>query len=143
MLAATVTGFGQADVRIKNYNLKKGIALSGYDPVSYFNDRPKEGKADLNYTFKGVTYLFASTANLDTFKKHPEGFEPTYGGWCAYAMGDNGDKVKIDPKTYKIVGGKLYLFYNFHDTNTLVPWNKNEGSLKQHADVNWKKIEKK
>jgi hypothetical protein len=27
-------------------------------------------------------------------------------------MGDSGDKVAIDPNTFKIIDGKLYLFYN-------------------------------
>ena len=36
------------DVRKKNYNIKKGIAIEGYDPVSYFNNKPAEGKSSLS-----------------------------------------------------------------------------------------------
>ena len=32
------------DIRKKNYNLRKGIAMEGYDPVSYFDTKPTEGK---------------------------------------------------------------------------------------------------
>jgi YHS domain-containing protein len=99
-----------------------------------------EGNDELKVSYKGVTYLFATTNNLTKFKANPEKYEPAYGGWCAYAMGETGEKVKIDPETYKIVGGKLYLFYNFWGNNTLTDWNKNEGSLKAKADQNWKKI---
>jgi hypothetical protein len=74
------------------------------------------------------------------FKANPEKYKPAYGGWCAYAMGENGEKVKVDPETYKIVDGKLYLFYNFWTTNTLDDWNKNEKKLKEAADRNWSKI---
>jgi len=28
-------------------------------------------------------------------------------------MGELGEKVRIDPETFKIIDGKLYLFYNF------------------------------
>lgn len=126
--------------RIKLYNLKKTVALEGYDPVSYFDNKPQEGKDELKVSYKGVTYLFATTNNLTKFKTNPEKYEPAYGGWCAYAMGETGEKVKIDPETYKIVGGKLYLFYNFWGNNTLTDWNKNEGPLKAKADQNWKKI---
>jgi YHS domain-containing protein len=128
------------DARTKNYNLKKQIALEGYDPVSYFSNQPAEGKSELKYPYKGVTYLFTSPENLAKFKATPEKYEPAYGGWCAFAMGESGEKVKIDPETYKIIEGKLYLFYNFWGNNTLADWNKNEKPLKIKADLNWKKI---
>jgi YHS domain-containing protein len=84
------------------------------------------GKSDIKFTYKEVTYLFANTANATKFKAYPEKFEPAYGGWCAFAMGETGEKVKIDPETFKIIDGRLYLFYNFWGNNTLSDWNKNE-----------------
>ena len=74
-----------------------------------------------------------------TFKKDPTKYEPQYGGWCAYAMGAKGEKVEINPETFKIVDGKLYLFYNRFFSNTLTDWNKDEAHLKKQADVNWQK----
>jgi YHS domain-containing protein len=126
--------------RQKNFNIKKNIALEGYDPVSYFDNKPEEGKDKLSFTFKGITYLFSSQNNLNKFKISPEKYEPAYGGWCAYAMGETGEKVKIDPETFKIVDNKLYVFYNFWGNNTLKDWDKNEKALKTKADQNWKKI---
>lgn len=142
-LVFTLSQFVQAqenESRIKLYNLKKTVALEGYDPVSYFDNKPLEGKNELKVSYKGVTYLFATPNNAAKFKANPEKYEPAYGGWCAYAMGETGEKVKIDPETYKLVDGKLYLFYNFWGNNTLTDWNKNEGPLKAKADQNWKKI---
>ena len=78
--------------------------------------------------------------NKEEFKKNPAAYEPQYGGWCAYAMGKDGDKVSIDPETFKIVNGKLYLFYNRAFNNTLKSWNKDEPTLKTKADANWQKI---
>ena len=66
-----------------------------------------------------------------------------FGGWCAYAMGDNGEKVDIDPETFKIIDGKLYLFYNAYFNNTLNSWNKDEKNLKNKANNNWSKLLKK
>ncbi|HCW07217.1 MAG TPA: YHS domain protein [Cytophagales bacterium] len=133
--------FAQADdVRKKNFNVKKNIAIEGYDPVSYFEGTPIEGESTISFTLKGITYLFHSANNLNKFKTSPEKYEPAYGGWCAFAMGETGERVKIDPETYKIVDGKLYLFYNFWGNNTLKDWNKNEKALKSKADQNWKKI---
>ena len=74
--------------------------------------------------------------------KNPTYFEPQYGGWCAYAMGSKGEKIAIDPETFKIVEGKLYLFYNAYFNNTLKIWNKDELSFKKKADLNWKKFVK-
>lgn len=55
-------------------------------------------------------------------------------------MGDYGEKVEVNPKTFKIIDGKLYLFYNSLLNNTLKSWNKNEKKLKTQADKNWKAI---
>ncbi|NOT75420.1 MAG: YHS domain-containing protein [Cyclobacteriaceae bacterium] len=140
-IAGGTFAFAQSDdARKKNFNVKKTIAIEGYDPVSYFDNRPLEGESDIKTEYKGITYLFASTANLNKFKASPEKYEPAYGGWCAFAMGENGEKVKIDPETYKIMDGKLYLFYNFWGNNTLTDWNKSEKSLKAKGDQNWKKF---
>lgn len=133
--------FAQSDeARKKNFNIKKSIAIEGYDPVSYFEGKPLEGETKFTVAHKGITYLFASAANANKFKSSPEKYEPAYGGWCAYAMGENGEKVKIDPETFKIIEGKLYLFYNFWGNNTLKTWNSNEKALKSKADHNWKKF---
>jgi YHS domain-containing protein len=125
--------------RKKNFNVADDIAIGGYDPVSYFEGGPKEGDETMQYSYKGISYLFRSTASLSKFKSDPEKYEPAYGGWCAYAMGETGEKVKVDPETFKILNGKLYLFYNFWGNNTLKDWNKNENRLKAAADNNWKK----
>ncbi len=140
LLLINAVAYGQSDVRVAQYNLKKGIALEGYDPVSYFDGKPQEGSEKIKVEYKGVTYLFATAANAAKFKQTPDKFEPAYGGWCAYAMGDSGEKVKVDPETFKILNGKLYLFYNFWGNNTLTDWNKNEAPLKSKGDQNWKKI---
>lgn len=130
----------QSTTRVKEFNLSKGIAIGGYDPVSYFDGKPVMGKADQEHEHLGVRYRFSSPKNLSLFKENPDKYEPVYGGWCAYAMGESGEKVKIDPLTYKILNGRLYLFYNFWGNNTLQDWNKDEQQLKQAADRNWKKF---
>ncbi|MBL7839004.1 MAG: YHS domain-containing protein [Cyclobacteriaceae bacterium] len=141
LLLGSIATFAQTDaLRQKHYNLDDGLAIEGYDPVSYFDGKPVEGKNNLTYSYKGVIYRFSNQGNLAKFKSAPEKYEPAYGGWCAYAMGENGEKVKVDPETYKIVDGKLYLFYNFWANNTLEKWNKNETKLKEAGDRNWSKI---
>lgn len=124
------------------YNISDGqLAIDGYDPVAYFDDNAaKEGKKEFSFTYDGVIYRFFSMQHLQSFKSDPEKYKPQYGGWCAYAMGATGEKVDVDPETFKVVSGKLYLFYNRFFNNTKKSWDKDEANLKQKADANWHKI---
>ena len=136
--------FSTSLVAQKNYYTKKGVVAKGYDVVSYFNKEAKEGSKEFSTEHDGVKFYFSSKENLATFKKNPTKYIPQYGGFCAYAVGAYGKKVSINPETYEIRGGKLYLFYNKGNTNTLNLWVK-EGpeELKKKADNNWKKIQSK
>ncbi len=141
----SVTTFAQTSAkRIKEYNLENKVAIQGYDPVAYFlQKKAVKGKSTITAINEGVIYYFSSQANKEAFVKTPASYEPQYGGWCSYAMGNNGangEKVEIDPETFKIVDGKLNLFYNAYFNNTLKIWNKNEANLKKKADANWAKM---
>lgn len=141
MLVLITTGAYAQDVnRQKQFNLDNGIAVKGFDVVAYFTqNKAVKGKSEFAVIHQGIKYLFASNTNKEEFKKTPSKYEPQYGGWCAYAMGATGEKVDFDPETFKILNGKLYLFYNKFFNNTLPKWNKDEVNLKARADVNWKK----
>src|SRR5258708_36588972 len=139
---ATATYAQSTDARKDQFNVDpSGLAIRGYDPVAYFSGKPFDGKKDITLDYQGITYRFATVANRDAFKATPGKYEPQYGGWCAYAMGAKGEKVEVDPETFKIVDGKLYLFYNRFFNNTLKSWNKDEANLKQKADANWQKFD--
>ena len=138
-LSSVSAGLAQDQKRIQLFNLEKGLAAEGYDVVAYFSGKAQKGNASLAVVYQGVRYHFSTEANKEAFKKNPAKYEPQYGGWCAYAMGKNGDKVNVDPETFKIINGKLYLFYNRFFNNTLTSWNKNETNLKTKADANWQK----
>lgn len=132
--------------RAETFNLDDGLALEGYDPVSYFIDlEPSEGDSDISANYKGVTYYFASGDNRNTFFNDPESYEPRYGGYCAYTMLD-GDKQSVNPENYKIVDGQLLLFYRmrFGIINALNRWNSLAGEteggdqvLMQQAEAHW------
>ena len=134
-------GHAQPNLRTKHFNLEQGVAIQGYDPVAYFTQK-KAMAGNKKYATKveGVTYYFSSAVNKDLFIVDYKKYEPQYGGWCAYAMGANNEKVEIDPETFKIINGKLYLFYHTWVNNTLTKWNEKETTLKANADKNWQKI---
>lgn len=129
VLLSTLTIQAESEAqRIEHYNIKSKLAIQGYDPVAYFSNKATKGSNKYSYTNKSVTYYFSTAANLETFKASPAKYEPQYGGWCAYAFSIGKEKVKINPKSFKIINGKLYLYYNAIGGNTLKKWNEKDDS---------------
>ena len=64
-----------------------GIAIDGYDPVTYFIDgTPQLGLPDFEYQWQGVPWYFVSAANRDVFIRNPEIYAPQYGGHCVTSL---------------------------------------------------------
>ncbi len=127
-----------------DYNTKKGYVAEGFDVVAYFSETALEGKKQYATEHDGVKYKFISEVNLKAFKANPEKYKPQYGGYCAYAVALKSKKVGVNPKTFEIRDGKLYLFYNSWGTNTLELWKKeNVKGLQKKADYNWELIKLK
>lgn len=149
-LAAAVAGAIQPEEHepiraVKEYNLpkKSTLAIKGYDPVAYFPEggrKATRGKADIELTYKGVTYRFASEANRDRFRAKPAKYEPAYGGWCAWAMAD-GKKASIDPKKFVVKDDRLFLYFNGLANDTRAKWLKRDHEAQADAaDRAWKKL---
>jgi YHS domain-containing protein len=121
------------------YNVDKaGVWVDGYDPVAYFTDgKALKGNPAFAVTYKGAKFYTISKAHQDLFKKEPEKYLPQYGGYCAYALGSYNEKVEVDPETFSVKDGKVFLFYNKFFNNTLKDWNNDETKLHQKADKNW------
>lgn len=140
LLFLFVIGLNFSNTQSIDYNTKKGYVAEGYDVVAYFDNIAVKGDSQYSTTFDGVKYKFKSQEHLNTFLEHPDKYIPQYGGYCAYAVGESGKKVGINPETFEIRDGKLYLFYNAWGTNTLELWLKNVKGLQQNADQNWEAI---
>jgi peroxiredoxin/YHS domain-containing protein len=134
---------------LKHWNIPKAkgadapLAIEGYDPVAYFPEgggKPTEGSKSITTTYQGVTYRFATAANRDAFLADPGKYEPAHGGWCSWAMKD-GDKTDIDPKSFIVRDGRLYLFYNGTWGDTRAKWVKlDHAQQARTSDDQWKKI---
>lgn len=126
---------------------KNKIANGGYDVVAYFTDNAaSKGKTEFTQEHKGVKYQFATAEHKTLFANSPEKYLPVCDGYCAWGVAEKGKKVPVDPKTFKVIDGKLYLFFNgdFNGSpfNTLPEWNKNEKTLLAQLPVNWEKLKK-
>ncbi|MCI4668203.1 MAG: YHS domain-containing protein [Bacteroidia bacterium] len=145
LLASLVfaTGLLQAQVAPVDDN---GLAIGGYDVVAYFSGEAKQGSEAFTSKYKGATYQFSSKANLETFEKSPKQYLPQFDGYCAWGVAEKGAKFPINPETFDIVDGKLYLFFNGdfqgEPYNTMLPWNAETTKLKDAAHEKWAKVKK-
>ena len=88
----------------------KAPAIDGYDPVAYFTEKqPVQGKSTISYDWDDRRYLFSSAKHRDLFAANPDRYEPQFAGLCAAGV-SAGRKLKADPKIWRIVDGKLYVF---------------------------------
>jgi len=120
---------------------KDHLGIKGYDPVAYFEDgKPQSGDANITAEYQGVTYRFASEAHLKKFQQDPSRFVPAY-GWLVRDRPSPQitASVDIDPKSFKVTGGRLYLFYKGLLGDARKAWVKDEPGNIVKANENWKK----
>jgi YHS domain-containing protein len=147
MILAVVLLMGINTVYAQSVNSNKdGVANNGYDLVNYFTSNIAErGTKDFSTTHNDATYYFKNVENLNTFKASPSKYLPQFDGYCSFAVAKMNKKVSVDPNTFRIDDGKLYLFYNdFWEGkpfNTIVPWLNNESEMEKMALTNWKTLQ--
>ncbi|WP_127141858.1 YHS domain-containing (seleno)protein [Flagellimonas marinaquae] len=118
-----------------------GLAIGGYDVVAYFSSAPQKGSKNYAVKHHGATYYFANKANQSAFKQSPNKYLPQFDGYCALGVGAKEAKFPINPETYTVIDGKLYLFFNgpFNGElfNTYEDWGQRTTELKTAAHANW------
>jgi YHS domain-containing protein len=145
-LVATVTqawcGSAAADGRV-NTGYFGGVAIKGYDPVAYFTEsRAVKGSSEFSQEFLGETWHFVSDEHRNMFAASPVKYAPQYGGYCAgevrYADVSTGVTTNVDPEAWRIIEGKLYLFYDKGGAQT---FEEHADEWVAKADANWPKVE--
>jgi YHS domain-containing protein len=86
------------------------LFLKGADVTAYFTQGAYvQGKPEFVSHYEGVDFRFASAQSKALFDQSPTRYLPEYGGYCA-----NGVMFGIpwggDADSWKMTGGKLYLF---------------------------------
>jgi hypothetical protein len=111
-----------------------GVALEGFDPVTYFTEpQPVAGLPDYEYYWGGVPWYFASAANRDVFMRAPDVYAPQYGGHCEMSLA-RGYLSDGKPQIFVIEKMKLYLFYSVANREAFL-LAKSEALEK--AEANW------
>ena len=119
---------------------RKGVALEGYDPISYFTDgKPAKGDSKIEATYNGALYHFISQEHREVFEKSPSKYTPAYGGYCGYAA-SIGKVRPAAPLLWSIVDGQLIVQ---HTKGAVELWNKDVAGNKVKADKNWPLLEEK
>ena len=126
---------------------ENGLAIGGYDVVAYFSGTPTVGSTRYTARYNEAIYRFASEGNRDAFKKNPTQYLPQFDGYCAWGVAAKDSKFPINPETFDIIDGKLYLFFNgpFNGEpfNTALLWNKETTRLQEAAHKKWPSVKKK
>jgi YHS domain-containing protein len=118
-----------------------GVAINGYDPVAYFTEnRAMKGSEKYTYDWLGTPWHFANDDHRELFRSDPVKYAPQYGGYCAGEVAGSGSTtVNIDPVSFKIIEGKLYLTYDKVHTDG---FGTDAAEIKK-ADANWPALEGK
>lgn len=127
ILAAGSAGAGEF-----NTGYFGNVAIEGYDTVAYFTDgKPLKGSERYAYDWLGATWYFANGEHRKLFAASPIAYAPQYGGFCADGMSDGKGhaQVNIEPTTWQIVNGKLYLSAGAEFADPPLPRSK--------GDENW------
>ncbi len=86
------------------------VMLKGADLVAYFTlNKYIQGKPEIKSVYQGVTFRFSSAEHKALFDKEPMKYQPQYGGYCADGI-TYGIPWGGDADTWRMVGGKLYIF---------------------------------
>lgn len=121
------------------FNESNGVAIKGYDPVAFFKEsKPVRGNDDLWFEYKGSTFVFVNADNRAAFAADPEKYAPQYGGYCAFGTA-RGYKADIDPATFTVIDGRLYLNYN---TQVQREWTADRARFIRQADERWPTVSK-
>jgi len=120
-------------------DVQTGLAISGFDPVSYFTDsRPKIGRAEVEYGFARVTWRFDNEGNRAAFMRDPEVYMPRFGGYDPVAIA-RGASVAGHPLYWVVVHERLYLFY---DATARAAFLKDPDRYIDAAERKWPEVSK-
>ena len=119
-------------------NVASNVAIEGLSPVSYFEKGvAEEGDPRYAASYRGQTYHLASPQQVQAFNANPAKYLPAFDGYCAFGCAID-KKFPVDPRHFKLVNGRLFLFLKNADIDALEKWNEgDEVAQTRKADAYW------
>ena len=130
----------QAPLAAENTSLTiaRRVALSGYDPVSYFTEgHPEKGSAEYTASYDDAIYWFKSPEHRAIFAADPDHYKPRFRGYRTGNLSRNGDEHEADPANWAIADGKLYVFGS---QRSLTRFQQETANVIEKATENWAKL---
>jgi YHS domain-containing protein len=121
-------------------NRYSGLAIEGFDPLSYFVDgHPKRGLPDFEAAQGGAVWRFCNEGNRASFVAHPEIYGPQFGGYDPVDLA-RGVTVAGNPLFWLIAGNRLYLFGREETRDVFAA---NPAPYVKEANLRWPALEEK
>jgi YHS domain-containing protein len=118
------------DMAVSGY---EGVFIFGYDPVAYFTmGEAVKGSEDFAYNYLDGQWHFVSAEHKRMFVAEPVKYIPQHGGYCSFAA-TSGDTDAGNPRAWRIIDGKLYLFAGRRRMNSFDPDDPSADA----ADAGW------
>lgn len=117
------------------------IAIDGHDTVLYHSAEMQsehsavKGVKRYRVEWNSATWLFASKASADRFKKDPLKYIPQYNGFCSNALALDEGLIRTDGTVWEFFGENLHLFYAERGRQRWL--NGDWRVYKAEADVAW------
>lgn len=113
---------------------RAGVALFGFDAVSYFlHGEARVGSESFELTFGRLSWRFRSEANRAAFRAAPDAYVPRFGGYDPVAL-IRGAPVAGHPAIFAVHEGELFLF---HKPENLVAFRADPGATIDAASAAW------
>ncbi len=113
---------------------QNGIAIFGYDVVSYFRSGDARlGIPIFTVEYGGHIWQFESEFNMKVFQEDPERHLPAYAGFSATGIAE-GYAAAGDPEVWSIKDGRLFFFFTPSLRNR---WLQDPKGMIRRADRNW------
>lgn len=118
-------------------NPSTGIAMYGYDLVSYFTEQQAlVGEESFEVEWDGGYWHFTNSANADRFLDAPEAFLPQFNGYGAFAVA-SGRLADGNPKIWALYENQLFFFHSVGARNE---WALNPADYVEGGRMEWKNL---
>ena len=118
-------------------NPSTGIAMYGYDVVSYFTEQQAiVGQDSFEVEWDDNYWHFTNSANADRFLDAPQAFLPQFNGYGAFAVA-SGRLVEGNPMIWALYENQLFFFHSVSARNE---WALNPTNYVEGGRLEWKNL---